>query len=136
MIRGVIWYLFWKFEPKLKNFLRLSYLIVTTPSFLKNCFETFFNDDSKREKFIKFNSSEQVKGQDCLNYQKARFYHLLFEAFGIEMVNHFVPYLQIFCSSTEECEQICASEIVAGLMRGKYLTYISFSSSNTQFFES
>ena len=98
-----------------------------------------FNDDSKREKFIKFNSSEQVKGQDCLNYQKARFYHLLFEAFGIEMVNRFVPYLQIFCSSTEECEQICASEIVAGLMRGKYLTiltYISFSSSNTQFYES
>ena len=97
------------------------YILVTTPSFLKNCFETFFSDDSKREKFIKFNSSEQVKGQDCLNYQKARFYHLLFEAFGIEMVNHFVPYLQIFCSSTEECEQICASEIVAGLMRGKYL---------------
>ena len=96
---------------------------VTTPSFLKNCFEAFFSDDSKREKFIKFNSSEQVKGQDCFNNQKARFYHLLFEAFGIEMVNHFVPYLKIFCSSTEECEQICASEIVAGLMRGTiYLT--------------
>ena len=96
---------------------------MTTPSFLENCFETFFSDVSKREKFIKFNSSEQVKGQDCFNYQKARFYHLLFEAFGIEMVNHFGPYLQIFYSSTEECEQICASEIVAGLMRGTiYLT--------------
>ena len=67
---------------------------VTTPSFLKNCFETFFNDNSKREKFTKLNSSEQVKGQDCFNFQKARFYHLLFEAFGVEMVNHFVPYLQ------------------------------------------
>ena len=91
----------------------------TTPIFLTNCFETFFHDDSKREKFIKLNSIEQVKGQDCFNFQKARFYHLLFEAFGVEMINHFVPYLQTFCSSAEECEQICASEIVAGLMRGK-----------------
>ena len=34
------------------------------------------------------------------------------------MIKYVSPYLMKFCSSPEECEQICASEITAGLMRG------------------
>jgi proteasome activator subunit 4 len=34
------------------------------------------------------------------------------------MVKYFEPYVIKFCSSVEECEQICASEIIAGLVKG------------------
>ena len=89
-----------------------------TPSFLCDNFMKFFNDHSKREKFIQLNSSEQVKGEDCFGVLKADFYTFLFESFGCEMIKYVSPYLMKFCSSPEECEQICASEITAGLMRG------------------
>ena len=95
---------------------------VSKQSFLTNCFMTFFGDGVKRGKFIKLNSSEEVKGQDCFSYLKATFYYFLFEAFGCEMINHFSPYLKTFCSSTEECEQICASEMTAGMMRGMFFS--------------
>ena len=101
------------------------------PSFLCDNFTKFFNDLSKREKFVQLNSSEQVKGKDRFSLLKFDFYSLLFESFGCEMVKYLSPYLMKFCSSPEECEQICASEIAAGFMRGnifeyskEYITYI------------
>ena len=88
------------------------------PSFLWDSFTKFFKNDSKKEKFIELNSNEQIKGKDSFSDQKANFYKFLFESFGLDMVKYFEPYVIKFCSSVEECEQICASEIIAGLMKG------------------
>ena len=88
------------------------------PIFIREAFMNFFQDETKRDKYIELNSIEHKKGEDTFSMDKALLYCSLIEELGPNFVNILVPYVQKFCASSEESEQRCAAEIIFGMIRG------------------
>ena len=75
------------------------------PDFVPVAFLNFYNDKTKRDKFIELNIIEHKKGEDSFSMDKGLLYCSLVEAFGCEMAQILAPYVEKFSKSTEESEQ-------------------------------
>ncbi|XP_063991508.1 proteasome activator complex subunit 4B-like [Diachasmimorpha longicaudata] len=80
--------------------------------------ETFITDPSHIAKLIKFNSLEERKGKDRYNELRFQLYKGLFRNHGVQLVDLFLPHLSSLVTQKQESSQLCASEIIAGMIRG------------------
>lgn len=78
----------------------------------------FFNDAQNIEKLIMFFSLEEKKGKDKFNGFKYLLFKGLFRNHGIVYLKHFLPHLCKLVTDKQESSQRCATEIIAGIIRG------------------
>ena len=91
-------------KPKVKLHLPDD-TILSNPNYVSVAFLDFFNDKTKRDKFIELNKIEHKKGEDCFSMDKGLLYCSLIEAFGCEFAQILKPYVEKFSNSSEENEQ-------------------------------
>lgn len=77
-----------------------------------------FMDKEFVEKLISFLSLEEHKGKDHFDTQRTQMFKNLFRNYGSCVVEHFKPHLEKLAVDSQESSQRCASEIIAGLVRG------------------
>ncbi|KAF7990670.1 hypothetical protein HCN44_000475 [Aphidius gifuensis] len=80
--------------------------------------ENFFIDSSNVDKLMKYNSLEERKGKDKFNNFRFLFYKRLFRNHGITHLNNFLIHLKYLVKDKQESHQLCAAELIAGLIRG------------------
>ena len=95
------------------------------PKSLRESILKFFSDPNKLKSFIellvidneKFDSEEEKS----VTYIKIRFFTNLIRAVGPEMISILTPFVKEYHQSEKDSHQICAAEIIAGIIRGSRL---------------
>lgn len=86
--------------------------------------ENFFADFRNIDKLVNFNSIEERKGKDKFSNFRFLFYKGLFRNHGITHLDNFLPHLRRLVRDKQESHQLCAAEIIAGIIRGsKHWTF-------------
>ncbi|XP_015120172.1 proteasome activator complex subunit 4 [Diachasma alloeum] len=80
--------------------------------------EAFVMDPSHISKLINFNSLEERKGRDKFNEFRFQLYKGLFRNHGVQLVDLFLPHLSSLVTQKQESSQLCAAEVIAGMIRG------------------
>ena len=92
------------------------------PELLRQSLVNFFTDSIKMKKFMELIVNEHEKfcstETKYLSTAKVRFYTNLIKAVGPEMIWMFAPFVQEYHKSDKESHQICAAELVSGIIRG------------------
>ncbi|XP_076047764.1 proteasome activator complex subunit 4-like isoform X2 [Oratosquilla oratoria] len=84
----------------------------------------FFKSQDNVDKLIKFLSAEERKGRDKFDSRRFWMFKGLFRNFGDMFLTQFQHHLERLVADSQESSQRCATEIIAGLIRGsKHWTY-------------
>lgn len=79
----------------------------------------FFSDSENVNKLIEFWSLEEKKGREKFNRTRFTLIRRLFGCFGLQFLDSFVPHLyKLIENKSSESSHRCASEILAGIIRG------------------
>ncbi|KAK4321981.1 hypothetical protein Pmani_007247 [Petrolisthes manimaculis] len=84
----------------------------------------FFINQENVDKLVSFLSLEENKERDGFNTRKFWMFKGLFRNFGDSFLSLFLPHLETLVNDTKKSSQRCATEIIAGVLRGsKHWTY-------------
>lgn len=84
----------------------------------------FFNNPQNIEKLIRYLSLEKKKGKEHFTSINYYLFKNLFKNYGDILLDNFLPHLKRLVADKQESSQRCASEIIAGIIRGsKYWPY-------------
>ncbi|XP_065338507.1 proteasome activator complex subunit 4A-like isoform X2 [Cloeon dipterum] len=78
----------------------------------------FFNTQANIDKFIEYLSLEEKKGRDKFNSKRYILFKNLFRNYGDAHLKLFLPHLKRLVVDKNESSQRCASEIIAGIIKG------------------
>ncbi|KAI1295461.1 Proteasome activator complex subunit 4 [Halotydeus destructor] len=78
----------------------------------------FFNDQANVDKLLEYLSLEEKKGHDKFSTRRFQLFKGVFTNFGLTFLPRFEATIQKFVTDSHESTQRCASEFVAGIMRG------------------
>lgn len=79
----------------------------------------FFSDSENVNKLIEFWSLEEKKGKEKFNRTRFTLIRRLFGCFGLQFLDSFLPHLtKLIENKSSESSHRCASEILAGIIRG------------------
>lgn len=85
---------------------------------------TFFNSQENIDKLVSFLSLEENKERDSFNTRRFWMFKGLFRNFGDSFLLLFIGHLEKLVNETKKSSQRCATEIIAGIIRGsKHWTY-------------
>ena len=78
----------------------------------------FLSDGKNLEKLISFLSLEENKGRDKFDSRRFLMWKGIFRNYGISILDKLKPHIEALCEDQAESSQRCASELLAGLIRG------------------
>ena len=78
----------------------------------------FLSDGKNLEKLISFLSLEENKGRDKFDSRRFLMWKGIFRNYGISILEKLKPHIEALCEDQAESSQRCASELLAGLIRG------------------
>uniref|UniRef100_A0A0C9QKU2 PSME4 protein n=1 Tax=Fopius arisanus TaxID=64838 RepID=A0A0C9QKU2_9HYME len=80
--------------------------------------DRFIKDPSHITRLIKFHSLEDRKGRDKFNGLRFQLYKGIFRNHGVDILDIFIPHLLNLVTQKQEASQLCAAELIAGVIRG------------------
>ncbi|CAH0550528.1 unnamed protein product [Brassicogethes aeneus] len=78
----------------------------------------FFTNEENIAELIKYMSLEEKKGHDQFNAYRYLVYKNLFKMYEDALLPHFLPHIVKLVSDKQESSQRCASELIAGIIKG------------------
>ena len=78
----------------------------------------FLSDEKNLQKLISFLSLEENKGRDKFDSRRFLMWKGIFRNYGVCVLEKLKPLIEALCEDQVESSQRCASEILAGLIRG------------------
>ena len=92
------------------------------PETFRKCLLKFFLDPTKVKSFMELlvidNEKVDSEEEKFVSRINIRFFTNLVRAIGPEIISVFAPYLKEYYQSEKDSHQICAAEIVSGMIRG------------------